>query len=241
MKKTLLLIFVLVLCTLVILSGCGKSDNKASIEQSDSTSVSETNFDSGNNQQTIYFNLNETVKYEGLCEMSGLYAEVLDDKSKEDGWSYYYTDTDQSPAKMITWEPSKGNYTTLEVFFTAKNISDKPTTFSDKITAQMFYQVNKDANTDYFNGVVFQQNPNQVDENGEVMMWSTKPVEIAPNESTNVSFRFDIPKEIYDKVYATAKGENTGIVETCEFNFGDGKIFVIDLAKSLIASSDYEL
>ena len=49
-------------------------------------------------------------------------------------------------------------------------------------------------------------------------MWSTKPIEIVAGESTQVSFRFDIPKVIYEKVYATAIGEDTGIIETCEFN-----------------------
>lgn len=227
MKKKLLVLIALLTCSLLLFTACG---DKSGTESGDS----------GNGQKTVFFGLKDMVKCEGLCEMSDLYAEVLDDAAVSQGWYYYYTDSDQNPAEVINWKPADGKYTTVEVLFTAKNISDTAQTFGDKIKAQMFYQENKDADTEYFDGTVFQQNPGQTEKSGEVIMWSTKPVKIEPGKSTQVSFRFDIPKEIYDKVYATAKGEKTGIVETCEFNFGDGTIFTVDLAKVLIPASEYE-
>ena len=231
MKKKFMLLISLLLCGLLLLAGCGESGDSA---------VSEDVTDSGNGENTVFFGLDDTVEYEGLCEMSKLYAEVLDDDAMAEGWYYYYTDSDESPAEVINWEPSDENYTTAEVIFSIKNTSDKPQTFGDKITAQMFYQENEDSQTDYYDGTVFQQNPGQVEESGEIIMWSTKPVEIAANESANVSFRFDIPRDVYEKVYATATGEDTGIIETCEFNFGDGTTYVIDLAEVLIPASQYE-
>lgn len=231
MKKRLTLRVALLLCGLLLLAGCGGSGDSA-----DSEKIT----DSGNGEATIFFGLDDKVEHEGLCEMGNLYAEVLDDYAKADGWHYYYTDTDESPAESKQWEPEGKSYTTVEVLFTIKNTSDKPQIFGDKIIAQMFYQENEDADTDYYDGTVFQQNPEQVDASGNVIMWSTKPVEIAPGESTQTSFRFDIPKDVYDKVYETANGEDTGIIETCEFNFGDGTDYVIDLTKAIIPASQYE-
>ena len=231
MKKRLTLLMAILLCGMLLLVGCGGSGDSASDENIT---------DSGNGENTIFFGLDDKVEYEGLCEMSNLYAEVLDDDAVSEGWYYYYTDTDESPAEVIQWELEGENYTTAEVVFTVKNTSDKAQTFGDKIKAQMFYQENKDADTVYFDGTVFQQNPGQTEKSGEEIMWSTKPIEIAAGESTQVSFRFDIPKDIYEKVYATASGEDTGIIETCEFNFGDGTNYVIDLAKAIIPASQYE-
>ena len=251
MNKKLMLLIVLLLCGLLMLTACGDSaeptdggdviaSETTDNPDNENTDNGEVITDSGNGEATYFFKLDETVKYDGLCEMSDLYAEVLDDDAVADGWYYYYTDTDQSPAKSTKWEPADDSYTTAEVLFTIKNISDKPQIFGDKIMAQLFYQENADADTDYFNGTVFQQNPGQVDESGEVIMWSTKPVEIAPGESTQVSFRFDIPKYVYDDMYAAAIGENDEILETCEFNFGDGTIYIINLADVLIAASRCE-
>ncbi len=225
--KKLALSTAVLLCGVLLFAGCGGSG-----EPADSGS--------GNGQQTVFFGLNETVEPEGLCEMSNLYAEVLDDKAVADGWNYYYTDSDQSPAPIIEWQAVGENYTTAEVVFTAKNTSDKPQTFGDKITVQMFYQENKDADTSYYNGTVFQQNPGQVKASGEIVMWSTKPVAIAAGEPTQISFRYDIPKDVYDKVYAAATGEKTDIVETCEFHFGDGTTYVIDLTKALVLASQQQ-
>ena len=237
MNKKFALLIALLLCGLLVLSACGKADDTA--ENADPAD-SEVITDSGNGEATIFFKPGEIVEYEGLCQMSDLYAEVLDDDAVEEGWYYYYTDTDESPAKVINWEVSEGNYTTAEVIFTVKNISDKPQSFGDKIMAQLFFMENENSDTDYYNGTVFQQNPGQVEESGEVIMWSTKPVEIAPGESANVSFRFDIPKELYEQMYAAAIGENDDVLETCEFNFGDGTTFVIDLDEVLIPVSRYE-
>ena len=189
---------------------------------------------------SVSFELGNTVTHEGLCEMSGLYAEVLDDKAMSQGWYYYYTDSCESPAQTLNWELPDGCYTTAEVLFTVKNTSGEPQTFGDKISAQMLYRESADAPMDCFAGTVFQQNPGQVDESGGIIMWSTKPVEIAPGESANVSFRFDIPKDVYEMVYRTAIGEDTGISESCEFSFGDGTTYVIDLTEALIPASLYE-
>lgn len=230
MNKKLLLLISLLSCSLLVFAACGGTND----------ATSEDITDSGNGESTVFFGLGDTVEYEGLCEMSDLYAEVLDDKAVDQGWHYYYTDTDENPAEVINWEPADDNYTTAEVIFSLKNTSGEAQTFGDKIIAQMFYMENEDADTDYYDGTVFQQNPGQKEANGEVIMWSTKPVEIADGESTQVSFRFDIPKDVYEKVLATAKGEDTGIIETCEFNFGDGRVFTIDLTKALVAASDYE-
>ena len=229
MRKKFMLLVTLMLCGLLVLASCGANS-------ADSEEIT----DSGNGESTISFGLGDTVEYEGLCEMSNLYAEVLDDQAKADGWGYYYTATDENPAKTIKWELPEDCYTTVEVLFTLKNTSDKAQTFGDKIIAQLFYMENENADTDYWDGTVFQQNPGQKDENGEVVMWSTKPVEIAAGESTQVSFRFDIPKDVYDKIYATASGEDIGIVEKCEFNYGDGTTYVIDLTKTLTLASQYE-
>lgn len=226
MKRKIILMCTVVVCGLLLFAGCSKSG--------DSTENSPKNSDE---VKRVTFGLNETVENKGLCEMSKLYAEVLDDTAKANGWYYYCTDTDKSPAKVINWKPSEGNYTTLEVLFTVKNTSDKPQKFIDKITAKMTYQENENSQIKNFDGVVFQQNPGQVEERGEVIMWSTKPVEIAAGQSTNVSFRFDIPKEVYDKVFATASGTNTGIREICEFSFDDKTTYEVDLTKTLILAS----
>lgn len=264
MKKKSIVRIVLLLCGILLLTACAESKEPAAAEKSDVTetdtaavsapieenvvsaaetaasSVSEEDNNIDSAGCTVFFGLEDTVEYEDVCEMSDLYAEVLDDEAMADGWYYYYTDSDESPAPIIDWNPSDGNYTTVEVLFTVKNISDRPQTFGDKITARMLYQENEDSQTEIHEGTVFQQNPGQVDENGEVIMWSTKPVEIDAGESANVSFRFDITKDVYEKIYAAAIGEDTEIIETCEFGFGDGTTFVIDLVKSLIPASKYE-
>ncbi len=234
MKNKMVFLFTLLLCAILAFAGCSKADNTPDKKATENSSVSIEE------EKTVLFGLGDTVKCEGLCEMSDLYAEVLDDDAKAEGWYYYYTDSDTSPAKTIRWELSKENYTTAEVLFTIKNISNKSQTFSDKITAKLSYQENEDSQIRYFDGTTFQQNPGQVSDTGDVMMWSTKPVEIAVGESTNVSFRFDIPEDVYEKMYETATSKNTKIKETCEFNFGDKTTFVIDLAKSLIPASKYE-
>ena len=124
MRKKITFFIGIVLCTVFFVTGCGKSSDTAKTENK------------------IQFGLNQTVENKGLCEMSKLYSEVLDDNAKAQGWYYYYTDTDKSPAKQITWNPSNNNYTTAEVLFSVKNTSDKPQTFSNKIAAKWFYQEN---------------------------------------------------------------------------------------------------
>lgn len=240
MKNKSLLLVVLLLCGILIFSGCADSGKSDGGDATQKTTVAEKTTESISEEKTISFSLDSTVECDGLCKMSDLYCEVLDDDAVADGWYYYYTDTDQSPAKIINWEPSSDNYTTAEVIFTVKNTSGKSQTFSDKVTAKMLYREDKDSKTQTFNGTVFQQNPGQVEERGEIIMWSTKPVEIKADESTNVSFRFDIPKDVYEKMYAAATGEKTEITETCEFDFGNNTTFVIDLAKTLIPASKSE-
>lgn len=265
MKKINITLTAAICLALFLLAGCGKPAEtpvKETIAESTSLAietevpeteapetasataapetVTEESSKEDGRETSVSFGLEETVLCEGLCEMSGLYAEVLDDAAKEQGWYYYYTDTDQSPAETISWEVSEENYTTVEALFSAKNISEEPQIFGDKITAQMRYRENPDSPEVCFQGTVFQQNPGQVDAGGEMIMWSTKPTEIDAGESANVSFRFDIPKDVYEKVYAAACGENTEITETCEFTFGDGITYVIDLSKALIPASLYE-
>lgn len=92
----------------------------------------------------------------------------------------------------------------------------------------------------YIDGTVFQQNPGQVEKSGDIIMWSTKPAEIAAGESANVSFRFDISQDVYKKMCAAANGDNTSFQEKCEFSFEDGSTFIIDLAEVLILASDYD-
>lgn len=249
MKTRFLTLTALLLCTLLLLTGCGNTaDSTESEAAADSEAVAETETeaapeaaeDAADEEKTVSFGLNETVTEEGLCEMSGLYSEVLDDEAMAEGWYYYYTDSKDSPANIIHWEVSGENYTTAEVLFTVKNISDAPQTFGDKLTARMLWQENGDAEAVCYDGTVFQQNPGQVEASGEMVMWSTNPVEIAAGESANVSFRFDIPKGVYEKMYATAMGENPGITETCAFSFGGGTTYVVDLAETLIAASQYK-
>lgn len=234
MKKKWTLLMAILLCSLLIFTGCGNSEDPAENTKQEASTKAD---DSETEDKTIYFGLDETIKLENLCEISNLYSEVLDDKAMKEGWYYYYTDTDESPAAVIDWKVADENYTTVEVLFSVKNISDKPQTFGDKVTAQMIYQENKDAQPICYDGTVFQQNPGQVEKNGEIIMWSTKPALIAAGESANVSFRFDIPKEVYEKIYATAEGENTGITEICQFSAGTGNTIVVDLAKVLIPAS----
>lgn len=237
MKKKWMLLMAVLLCGLIIFTGCGNTgDPSASIDSKNAEAG--TNADGSAVEERYYsFGLDETITLENLCEISDLYSEVLDDKAMKDGWYYYYTDTDKSPATVINWEVSEENYTTAEVLFTVKNISDKPQTYGDKITAKLIYQETDNAQPVSYKGTVFQQNPGQVEKNGEMIMWSTKPVEIAVGESTNVSFRFDIPKDVYKKICATAEGQNTGIKETCEFTVDNGKPVKINLAKVLIPAS----
>lgn len=185
------------------------------------------------------FGTGMTLTLEGLCELNGLYGEVLDDQAMAEGWYYYYTDSDQSPAETLNWKPSEGNYTTLEVLFTVKNISSEDRSYGDRLTAQLLYRESGDAETLCYTGTVFQQNPGQVDENGEIIMWSAKPVEIPVGDSANVSFRFDIPREVYEKVYAEATEGETGITELCRIGFDNGTVVNIDLTKVLIPASEY--
>ena len=190
-------------------------------------------------QTPIRFGPDQTVSKDGFCEMSGLYAEVLDDAAVAEGWYYYYTDTDESPADILVWTPSEPNHTTLEALFSVKNTSGSPQSFADRITAQLLYQQSAEHPVECFEGTVFQQNPGQVEKSGEIILWSVKPVKVAAGESVSVSFRFDIPKDVYEKVYATAVGEPTGIWELCVFRFDDGTEFEIDLSQVLIPASQY--
>ena len=225
MKKVTLVLAVLVLFGMFFVHASGESiDNGCNHEEN-----------------RAFFGLDDTLVHKNFCEMSGLYVEVLDDIAMAEGWYYYYTDTDESPAHTIVWEPSDGNYTTTEVIFTVKNISSTPQTYGDKVTATLISQENSDAEVICYEGTVFQQNPGQIDENGNMIMWSTKPVKIAVGESANVSFRFDIPKDFYEKLYATVTGVDTGINITCEFSLGDETIYMINLNDSLIPASQYEL
>ena len=217
MKKAIAVLTVFILCGMLFAAAGGES--------------------TGGN--VVYFGLDETVVHQNLCEMSGLYAEVLDDAAMAEGWFYYYTDTDESPAHTITWQPSDGNYTTAEVLFAVNNISGLPQIFSNKLTATLIIRGN-DTGSYCYEGTVFQQNPGQIDENGQMIMWSTKPVEIAAGESANVSFRFDIPKDVYEALYATLTGAETKFSMTCEFDFGDETTYVIDLNTSMIPASQYE-
>ena len=187
----------------------------------------------------VSFGADMTLTLEGVCELSGLYGEVLDDQAMAEGWYYYYTDSDQSPAETLNWKPSEGNYTTLEVLFTVKNISSEARSFGDRLMAELHYQENEAAETRCYTGTVFQQNPGQVDENGEIIMWSAKPVEIPVGDSANVSFRFDVPKQVYEKVFAEATQGETGITEMCRIEFDNGTVVNIDLTKVLIPASEY--
>ena len=259
-KKTWICFTILFLCVLLLLSGCAKKAElpaestavpppqetleptpEPTPEPTLEPTLAPTPTPQAEPEETeVSFGLEETLTLEGFCEISGLYAEVLDDKAIKEGWYYYYTDSDSSPAEIKKWELVEGAYTTAEALFTVKNLSDQPQIYGSRLTAKMTYLEDENAQPVVFEGTVFQQNPGQVDGNGQIVMWSTKPVEIASGESTNVSFRFDIPKEVYEKMLAAAKGEENGISETCTFDFGTGTTYVIDLKKSLIPASEYE-
>lgn len=219
MKKFTVLLALLVVCGMLFVSAYGE--------------------EVANGENTVCLGLDDTVVHGDLCKMSGLYAEVLDDAAMADGWYYYYTDTDESPAAKIEWKPSDGNYTTAEVLFTVKNISGTPWKFGDRIAAVLFYKESEESETTRYEGTVFQQNPGQVDASGVMIMWSTKPVEIPAGESANVSFRFDIPLDVYEKLYAAVTGQNNGSMTTCEFNFGDDTTYLINLNEVLIPASRY--
>ena len=247
-KQIFKILLLILLLSALLLTGCAESKTPANNVETDNAAagtepvtVEETEpaAETGIEESTVSFGQDDTVEHDGLCRMSGLYAEVLDDAAVAEGWYYYYTDTDKSPAEVIVWKPSGENYTTAEVLFTVENISGKPQTFGDKISARLLYQENDAAAAECFEGTVFQQNPGQVEESGEIIMWSTKPAEIAAGESANVSFRFDIPKDVYDGIYATATGENSGIKEVCEFSFGGGTKYEVNLAELLIPASQY--
>lgn len=185
---------------------------------------------------TVSFNLGDTAECAGLCTLSDLYAEVLDDDAMAEGWYYTYTDTDMSPAPICRWEPAEDNYT-AEVLFMVKNVSGTPQTFGDRLTGRLLWQETADVETLCFEGTAFQQNPEQMDENGEIMMMSTKPVPIADGESVQVSLRFDIPLDVYEQLFAVCSGEDNGASGTIEFSFGEGPTFVVELSHSMILAS----
>lgn len=246
MKKRTLTLSALLITSLLLCS-CGNKKaptvSVAASAQSESTAPAsapgseETVPTTESTKPAVNFGLGDTVTNEGFCEMSNLNSEVLDDEAVKSGWYYYYTDSKDSPANVIEWKLADGEYTTVQVLFSVKNISDKPQTFRDKFSAKMYYQASADAPAVCFDGFVFQQNPDQYEKNGAIIMWSTNPVEIPVGEIANVSFRFNIPKDVYEKVYKTAIGEKTGIVEKCEVTISDGTTYVIDLTKALVPAS----
>lgn len=229
MKKHLVSILTLVFCMSMMLAGCGA--NEAEPE--------EPITDSGNGEYEYFLNLNEPVTVDGVGEFTLTVCEVLDDKAMADGWVYYYAKDLDEHTTSYDWKPSEGNYTSVRMVVDIKNTTDKPQTYADRMIAQLFYQVNNEAETDNYEGTCMQRNPGQVDQyDSEVA--STACAEIAPGETTKVDIIIDVTEDMYKGMYETAQGESTGIFEKVEFNFGDGTTYIIDLVHNMTCASDAE-
>ena len=176
----------------------------------------------------------ETVelKYGTPCSCAGDYTleltwcELLTDRAIADQWTYYYTDTADSPCQSLLWAPAKGMYTTVALHAMITNESDTPCTFGNRYTIGILYEENGE--THRFAGTCFQENPGQVDET-DYNIRSLVFAPIEPGETTRIAPLVDVSRSFHDRAI---QGDESlrPILELC---FDSGTTYTVNLAECM--------
>lgn len=188
---------------------------------------------------------------EGKFTVKMDFVDILSDKFKADGWTYYYSEGTQKDTAAIEWVPKNEAYTTFEIYLDYTNLMDAmeiPPTESmqgiwvynapmsedsysiDEISSEQL-AVSITANFPEANAGVFtllQENPGQMGNNGEQAR-SVDGVLLDKDVKLRVSLLGDIPEDVY-RSWENKDGKPLWAV----FALDDTTLFFVDLSKHMI-------
>ena len=240
MKKLLFLIltafFILSLCA------CG----------GDSKDVSDA-ADSQGEAQVVVTELDSesVITHDGDYELSGMFADIMTDKSKSDGWIYYYSEGTENGTPWLKWEPAEGMYTGCKLFVTLKNLNGNMTeTFMSRYQGFIAYQVDLKGipacatATEYLNAVktaaaatenaeifeytLYQRNPGQLDSDGNPALSDTAVLLKAGEEATQ-----DMFASISEEFLRSWEDQTDTEPLWAVFSFDESTVYLVDLKKNM--------
>lgn len=184
-------------------------------------------------------------------EISGLFTDILSDKSVSQGWYYYYSVGTEDKVPWNKWEHAEDMYTSCELLFNYKNLdkeAKKSTTdrFSGVIVFNNPKEINfeEELDNDYIEHLQdlakknpgmelyeltpLQDNPNQRDFDGyQARSKDAKILEF--NQEAKQSLIADVSKAFYDS-WANKGTEGMWAF----FSYGDNVVYEVNLRKYLV-------
>lgn len=134
--KKFMVTALLLIAVLFSLTACGNNtagDNTESIEKE--------------SHEVIELTPDSNIVRTGSYEISGLFTDILSEKSVSEGWYYYYSSGTEDKVPWAKWEHAEGMYTSCELLFNYKNLDKKAQkSTTDRFSGVIVYNYPKDIN-----------------------------------------------------------------------------------------------
>lgn len=157
------------------------------------------------------------VEKEDDYRIKGTIVELMTDRAVDRGWEYYYIDSLEDGAEIVTWYPKDGYFTSVAMVFECENLNEKPVIFGDTVKAKIVFD--EGGKNKVFEGVSFQSNPGQIDSWGYENTRNSQFKDVNKDEMSLVSFIIDVDKEFHDAMVEEEIKEPTWVY--VEFENGD--------------------
>lgn len=189
------------------------------------------------------------ITVEGDYELSGLFTDILTDKSVHDGWFYYYSIGTETNVPWERWEPAEGMYTSCEILFNMKQLNESADkSYGDRFSGVILFNAPKDftpsdvldenyvetllqmakddSNVEVYELTPLQDNPEQYDKDG--IQARSKDSAILKK---NVEAKQSLIADVSEKFYRSWEDENATESMWAFFSYGGNTIYMIDLCE----------
>lgn len=186
---------------------------------------------------------------EGDYEISGLFSDILSDRSVREGWYYYYSEGTEPKVPWEKWKCADGMYTSCELLFNLTGLNDAadkssserfsgvivfnaPADFSpeqeldEAYVTQLLEMAQADSSIEVYPLTTMQDNPDQVDLDG-IQARSIDATILENGQTAKQSLVADVSEAFY------RSWENKEAKESmwAFFGYDDNYLFAVDLRK----------
>lgn len=185
----------------------------------------------------------------GDYEIRDFHADILDDRSRADGWYYDYCKGTESGVASKEWKTGKGMYTTCELFFNMTSMKERKSPFSKRFTGYIVFDAPEDfdirevlrtgsietsgeSKTEIFPFTFLQTNPDQTDAEGREVR-SKDAVALGAWESADQWLFADVSER-----FLRSWSNETPESMWAYFTFNDGIIYSCNLHACMLSVED---
>lgn len=243
MKKHLITALTLI-AIVVALTACGNKGESSPDKEVEDKKTSEY-------LEYIEFTPDSNIVRQGDYELSGLFTDILSEKSMSQGWYYYYSVGIENKVPWEEWKPKEGMYTSCELLFNYKNLDAKAKksstdrfsgvivfnspdelNFKEELKADYIEYLKKLAkenpDMEVYDLIPMQDNPGQFDLDGyQARSLDAKILDL--NQEAKQSLVTDVSKKFYDS-WANKSAEEMWAF----FSYGDNVIYAVNLRKWMV-------